>query len=74
MSAQLDIFEENKILILEEEIKKNKELSEKTFDRSENVRRGIFARLSNLEKSLLEKYLIQEQRISYLEEAIKGKY
>lgn len=73
MSEQLDIFEENKITVLEEEVKRTKELSEKTHNTSENVRRGIFARLSNLEKILLEKYLQQEQRINTLEEMVKGR-
>lgn len=73
MSAQLDIFEENKISILEEEVKKSKELSEKTFERSENVRKGAFARISSFEKAMLEKFLQQQQEIDYLKEAIKGK-
>lgn len=71
MSAQLDIFEENKILILEEEVKKNKELSEKTFDRSENVRRGVFARLNEHEKNWLEQFVELRKEIDYLKEIIK---
>jgi hypothetical protein len=73
MTAQLDIFEENKISLLEEKVKKTEELSEKTYNTSENVRKGIFARLTNLEKSFLQKFLDQQQEIDYLKEAIKGK-
>ena len=71
MSAQLDIFEENEISVLNEKIKETRELSDKTYQTSENVRKGVFARLNALEKSLLEKFLQQEQRINFLEEFIK---
>jgi len=70
MSAQLDLFEENKISILEEEVKKTKEISDKTRETSENVRRGVFARLTNLEKNFLQKFLDQQKEIDYLKELI----
>lgn len=70
MSVQLDIFEENKMLILQEEVKKNKELSEKTYSTSENVRKGVFARLTNLEKNFLQKFIDQQKEIDYLKELI----
>lgn len=73
MTAQLDIFEENKISILEEEVKRNKELTEKTYNTSENVRRCVFARLTNMEKSFLQKFLDHQQEIDYLKEALKSK-
>ena len=73
MSAQLDIFEINDISILREEFKKTKETSDKTREVSENVRKGIFARLTVLEKNMLNKFLEQQQKIDYLEEAIKAK-
>lgn len=73
MSAQLDLFEENKITFLEEEVKKTKEISDKTRETSENVRRGVFARLTNLEKNFLQKFLDQQKEIDYLKELVSQK-
>lgn len=64
MTAQLDIFEDYEISFLKEEMRKTKETSE-------NVRKGVFARLNALEKELLQKYLDQQQKIDYLESLLK---
>lgn len=62
MTAQLEMFEENKISLLEEKIQKVKETSE-------NVRKGLFARHNELAKMFLE----QKKEIDYLKELIQGK-
>lgn len=67
MSAQLDIFETEDITLLKEDMRKVKETSE-------NVRKGVFSRLTNLEKAFLEKYVSQEKRIGELEEVIFNLY
>ncbi len=73
MSAQLDMFEDTELAIINENLRKTKELSEKTHQTSENVRKGVFAKVNHLEKFFLDKFLKQDQKITHLEELIKSK-
>lgn len=73
MTAQLDIFEGTEFTVLHDEMKKTKELSEKTRETSENVRKGIFARFSTFKEEVLNKITEQQKEIDYLKELVKEK-
>jgi phage shock protein A len=66
MNLQLDIFDEQEIFLLKQEMKKTK-------DTSENVRKGIFARFHALEKNLMTKYQEQQQKIEHLESLLNSR-
>jgi len=74
MSAQLDIFEGTEFAVLNEKLENAQKLSEKTRETSENVRRGVFARLTNLERIFLQKFLDQQKKIDEIEEIIFNLY